>query len=72
VGPVPDPLLLRKSGSAGNQTRDLWTASFNKITIIDSNVITEMAIAAVIRISDNGHVIAKLMFLVLWKIAFTD
>jgi hypothetical protein len=24
VDPVPDPLLLRKSGSAGNQTRDLW------------------------------------------------
>jgi hypothetical protein len=25
VGPVSDPLLLRKSGSAGNRTRDLWT-----------------------------------------------
>jgi hypothetical protein len=25
VDPVPDPLLLRKSGSAGNRTRDLWT-----------------------------------------------
>jgi hypothetical protein len=24
VDSVPDPLLLRKSGSAGNQTRDLW------------------------------------------------
>jgi hypothetical protein len=24
VDPVPDPLLLRKSGSAGNRTRDLW------------------------------------------------
>jgi hypothetical protein len=23
VDPVPDPLLLRKSGSAGNRTRDL-------------------------------------------------
>jgi hypothetical protein len=23
-GPVPDPLLLRKSGSAGNRTQDLW------------------------------------------------
>jgi hypothetical protein len=24
VDPVPDPLPLRKSGSAGNRTRDLW------------------------------------------------
>jgi hypothetical protein len=27
VDPVPDPLLLRKSGSAGNRTRDLWVCS---------------------------------------------
>jgi hypothetical protein len=27
VDPVPDPLLLRKSGSAGNLTRDLWICS---------------------------------------------
>jgi hypothetical protein len=26
-GPVPDPLLLRKSGSSGNRTRDLWICS---------------------------------------------
>jgi hypothetical protein len=25
--PVPDPLLLRKSGSDGNRTRDLWICS---------------------------------------------
>jgi hypothetical protein len=25
--PVPDPLLLRKSGSAGNRTRYLWICS---------------------------------------------
>jgi hypothetical protein len=24
VDPVPGPLLLRKSGSTGNQTQDLW------------------------------------------------
>jgi hypothetical protein len=24
VNPVPDPLLLRKSGSCGNRTRNLW------------------------------------------------
>jgi hypothetical protein len=27
VGPVQNPLLLRKSGSAGNRTRDLWVCS---------------------------------------------
>jgi hypothetical protein len=27
VDPVRDPLLLRKSGSAGNRTRDLWICS---------------------------------------------
>jgi hypothetical protein len=27
AGPVPDPLLLRKSGRAGNQTWDLWICS---------------------------------------------
>jgi hypothetical protein len=27
VNPVPDPLLFRKSDSAGNRTRDLWDSS---------------------------------------------
>jgi hypothetical protein len=27
VGPVPDTLLVRQSGSAGNRTRDLWIFS---------------------------------------------
>jgi hypothetical protein len=27
VDPVPDPLLLRKSGSAGDRTQDLWICS---------------------------------------------
>jgi hypothetical protein len=27
VDPVPDPLLLRKSGSTGNRTQDLWVSS---------------------------------------------
>jgi hypothetical protein len=27
MGPVPDPLLLRKSGGAENRTRDLWVCS---------------------------------------------
>jgi hypothetical protein len=27
VDPVPDPLLLKESGSGGNRTRDLWVCS---------------------------------------------
>jgi hypothetical protein len=27
VDPIPDPLLIRKSGSAGNRTQDLWVSS---------------------------------------------
>jgi hypothetical protein len=27
MDPVSDPLLLRKSGSAGNRTRDFWVCS---------------------------------------------
>jgi hypothetical protein len=27
VDPVPDPLLLTKSGNAGNRTRNLWICS---------------------------------------------
>jgi hypothetical protein len=27
VDPVPDPLLFRKSGSAGNRTQDIWVRS---------------------------------------------
>jgi hypothetical protein len=32
VDPVPDPLLLRKSGRAGNRTRDLWMCSQKLLT----------------------------------------
>jgi hypothetical protein len=32
VDPVPDPLLLTKSGSAGNRTRGLWICSREKIS----------------------------------------
>jgi hypothetical protein len=32
--PVPDPLLLIKSGSAGNRTRDLWVSS-QKLLLLD-------------------------------------
>jgi hypothetical protein len=34
VDPVPDPLLLRKSGSAGNRTQDLWVSS-QKLWLLD-------------------------------------
>jgi hypothetical protein len=34
VNPIPDPLLLRKSGSAGNRTQDLWICS-QKLWLLD-------------------------------------
>jgi hypothetical protein len=37
VDPVPDQLLLRKSGSAGNRTRDLWICS-HKLWPLDHRV----------------------------------
>jgi hypothetical protein len=40
VDPVPDPLLLRKFGSAGNLTLDLWVCSqeLKKATYLLANV----------------------------------
>jgi hypothetical protein len=35
--PVPDPILLRKSGRAGNRTRDLWICS-QKLWPLDHRV----------------------------------
>jgi hypothetical protein len=32
VDPVPDPLPLRKSGSVGNRTRDLWVSSQEQVS----------------------------------------
>jgi hypothetical protein len=36
VGPVPDPLLLRKSGSAGNRTQDIWICSQGIVVTIET------------------------------------
>jgi hypothetical protein len=33
VDPIPDPLLLRKSGSAGNRTQDLRICQANALII---------------------------------------
>jgi hypothetical protein len=38
VDPVPDPLLLRKSGSAGNRTQHLWIRS-KKLWSLDMKLI---------------------------------
>jgi hypothetical protein len=37
VDPVPDPLLLKKSGSTGNGTRDLWVCS-EEVWPLDSSI----------------------------------
>jgi hypothetical protein len=42
VDPVPDRLLLRKSGSAGNRTRDLWICIENRRRAIESEVVDTM------------------------------
>jgi hypothetical protein len=34
MDPVPDPLLLRKCGRAGNRTRDLWVCN-QKLLLLD-------------------------------------
>ena len=43
VDPVPDPLLFRKSGSAGNRTRDLcicsqklWSLDHRRVTVLNT------------------------------------
>jgi hypothetical protein len=38
MDPVPDPLLLRKSGSAGNRTRDLCVSS-QKLDVANTRII---------------------------------
>jgi hypothetical protein len=40
MDPVPDPLVLRKFGSAGHRTRDLWTCS-QELWPLDHKVITK-------------------------------
>jgi hypothetical protein len=39
VDPVPDPLLLKKSGSAGNRTRDLWICSQELWTLYHRGIL---------------------------------
>jgi hypothetical protein len=41
---VPDPLLLRKSGSAGNRARDLWVSSSFRLLLVTSSVVPSSTI----------------------------
>jgi hypothetical protein len=41
VDPVPDPLLLIKSGGAGNRTRDLWICS-QELWPLDHRVLSSI------------------------------
>jgi hypothetical protein len=57
VGPVPDPLVLWKSGSARNRTRDFWVCSeelspldqrgrlysYTYVILFDKNIVTVFA-----------------------------
>jgi hypothetical protein len=38
VDPVPDPLLLRKSGSAGNRTKDFWVRNHELWPLDDTDL----------------------------------
>jgi hypothetical protein len=44
VDPVPDPPLLRESGSAENSTRDLWICSQDRSSIADTTKLRWCAI----------------------------
>jgi hypothetical protein len=48
LNPVPDPLLLRKSGRVGNRTRDLWICS-QKLWLLDHRGGTKIIKVAEIR-----------------------
>jgi hypothetical protein len=70
-GPVPDPLLLRKSGGAGNRTRDLWICSKELWSLDHSGGLYEPT-----SVSNNKLLIPMwdlgLSRTWLWKISFPD
>jgi hypothetical protein len=53
VDPVPDPLLLRKSGSAGNQTQDLWICSQEDYWTTEAVFVIEIEILLIDQILDH-------------------
>jgi hypothetical protein len=55
VDPIPDPQLLRKSGSAGNQTRVLWICSQDLTTRIQrrSYILNRMELGGSNRCTQN-------------------
>jgi hypothetical protein len=50
VDPVPDPLLLRKSGSAGNRTP--WPESASELYRLDDRRLSEKLVPA---FADRGY-----------------
>jgi hypothetical protein len=45
MDPVPDPPLLRKSGSVGNRTRDLWVGfRVNAVMKCEIEAVTAVAL----------------------------
>jgi hypothetical protein len=54
VDPVPDPLLLKKSGSAGNRTRDLWVTS-QMANVLRFYVFTEVTMKE----ADEGDMLLR-------------
>jgi hypothetical protein len=50
VDPVPDPLLLRKSGSAGNRTQTFGSVARNLTTRSQQNKIVSLNIVSIINV----------------------
>jgi hypothetical protein len=48
VDPVPDPLLLRKSGSAGNRTRDLWVKTLLLLLLLLLLLVVGVVVVVVV------------------------
>jgi hypothetical protein len=59
VDPVPDPLLLRKSGSAGNRTLTFGSEPGPRRDLC--GVITQRSLLILVPLKINGHYMYRLL-----------
>jgi hypothetical protein len=64
VDPIPDPLLLRKSGSAGNRNRDLWVCSSDHETTEAVCFNSSLTDKKILRLVTDNAVISLSVFIV--------
>jgi hypothetical protein len=67
VDPVPDPLLLGKSGSDGNRTRVLWTCS-QELRPLDHRAGLDLKTAETICDITTNRINAKLSVILIERI----